>query len=229
MKDFAMEGDESKMGTAAHLMVQNLAGSLALVTCKEPLRLSMVTHIRNLLLQNGFTDENIPEQAILVLAGENLDLACSVVEKVAMEKAVMEVDDGLSPAYLSRRSHREVRFIYSSTTLFSFSKLTLSICFFVDSALEKHSGIPQLWLLLTTLECSPTLFVSNSAVSRNVNFSFTKISQDFEFSPLRFPPTSMVATEWPTPTPLPPLLPLPLPFSLSRSSSLLLRSWRNSL
>ncbi|GAA5929761.1 CCR4-NOT core subunit CDC39 [Sporobolomyces koalae] len=107
MKDFAMEGDESKMGTAAHLMVQNLAGSLALVTCKEPLRLSMVTHIRNLLLQNGFTDENIPEQAILVLAAENLDLACSVVEKVAMEKAVMEVDDGLSPAYLSRRSHRE--------------------------------------------------------------------------------------------------------------------------
>lgn len=109
MKDFAMEGDESKMGTAAHLMVQNLAGSLALVTCKEPLRLSMVTHIRNLLLQNGFTEENIPEQAILVLAGENLDLACSVVEKVAMEKAVLEVDDGLSPAYLSRRGHREVR------------------------------------------------------------------------------------------------------------------------
>lgn len=107
MKDFAMEGDESKMGTAAHLMVQNLAGSLALVTCKEPLRLSMVTHIRNLLLQNGFTEENIPEQAILVLAGENLDLACSVVEKVAMEKAVLEVDDGLSPAYLSRRGHRE--------------------------------------------------------------------------------------------------------------------------
>ncbi|GAA6061543.1 hypothetical protein JCM10212_002750 [Sporobolomyces blumeae] len=107
MKDFAMEGDETKMGTAAHLMVQNLAGSLALVTCKEPLRLSMVTHMRNLLLQNGFTDDNLPEQAILVLAGENLDLACSVVEKVAMEKAVMEVDDGLAPAYLSRRSHRE--------------------------------------------------------------------------------------------------------------------------
>ncbi|GAA5963421.1 hypothetical protein JCM21900_000443, partial [Sporobolomyces salmonicolor] len=107
MKDFAMEGDETKMGTAAHLMVQNLAGSLALVTCKEPLRLSMVTHMRNLLLQNGFTDENLPEQAILVLAAENLDLACSVVEKVAMEKAVLEVDEGLSPAYVARRSHRE--------------------------------------------------------------------------------------------------------------------------
>ncbi|KAI5474877.1 CCR4-NOT transcription complex subunit 1 [Pseudohyphozyma bogoriensis] len=107
MKDFAMEGDEEKMGTAAHLMVQNLAGSLALVTCKEPLRISMVTHIRNLLLQNGFSEQNIPEQAILVVAADNLELACGVVEKVAMEKAVLEVDDGLAPAYLARRTHRE--------------------------------------------------------------------------------------------------------------------------
>ena len=109
MKDFAMEGDEEKMGTAAHLMVQNLAGSLALVTCKEPLRISMVTHIRNLLLQNGFSEGNIPEQAILIVAADNLELACGVVEKVAMDKAVLEVDDGLAPAYLARRTHREVR------------------------------------------------------------------------------------------------------------------------
>ncbi|KAK4700026.1 CCR4-NOT transcription complex subunit 1, partial [Phenoliferia sp. Uapishka_3] len=107
MKDFAMEGDEEKMGTAAHLMVQNLAGSLALVTCKEPLRISMVTHIRNLLLQNGFSEQNIPEQAILLVASDNLELACGVVEKVAMEKAVLEVDEGLAPAYQARRSHRE--------------------------------------------------------------------------------------------------------------------------
>ncbi|GAA5866964.1 hypothetical protein JCM3774_003736 [Rhodotorula dairenensis] len=107
MKDFAMEGDEGKMATAAHLMVQSLAGSLALVTCKEPLRLSMVAHVRTLLLQNGFTDENLPEQAVLVVVAENLDLACSVVEKVAMDKAILEVDEGLAPAYLSRRSHRE--------------------------------------------------------------------------------------------------------------------------
>ncbi|GAA6025465.1 hypothetical protein JCM8202_003622 [Rhodotorula sphaerocarpa] len=107
MKDFAMEGDEGKMATAAHLMVQCLAGSLALVTCKEPLRLSMVAHVRTLLLQNGFTEDSLPEQAVLVVVAENLDLACSVVEKVAMDKAILEVDEGLNPAYLSRRSHRE--------------------------------------------------------------------------------------------------------------------------
>jgi CCR4-NOT transcription complex subunit 1 len=52
MKDFATEPDEQKMRKAAHLMVQNLAGSLALVTCKEPLRLSMSNHLRSLLTQN---------------------------------------------------------------------------------------------------------------------------------------------------------------------------------
>ena len=34
-KDFAMESDENKMRKAAQLMVANLAGSLALVTCRE--------------------------------------------------------------------------------------------------------------------------------------------------------------------------------------------------
>ncbi|KAK4047791.1 CCR4-NOT core subunit cdc39 [Microbotryomycetes sp. JL201] len=107
MKDFAMEGDEARMAQAAHLMVQNLAGSLALVTCKEPLRVSIVTHVRQLLLQNGYTEQSMPEQAVLAVAADNLDFACAVVEKVAMEKAMLEVDDGLAPAYLARRTHRE--------------------------------------------------------------------------------------------------------------------------
>lgn len=56
LKDFAMEGDEDKLRKAALLMVQNLAGSLALVTCKEPLRLSIVQHLKTLFLQSGFSD-----------------------------------------------------------------------------------------------------------------------------------------------------------------------------
>ena len=52
-KDFAMEPDETKMRQAAHLMVSNLSGSLALVTCREPLRQSMVQHLRTLLSASG--------------------------------------------------------------------------------------------------------------------------------------------------------------------------------
>lgn len=102
-----MEGNEESMRQAAHLMVQNLAGSLALVTCKEPLRMSIVAHIRTLMLQNGFSEQNLPEQAIMIIANDNLELACSVVEKVAMDKAVVEVDEALAPSYMTRLKHRE--------------------------------------------------------------------------------------------------------------------------
>lgn len=55
-KDFATEGDETKMRKAAHAMVQNLAGNLAMVTSKDPLRSSILTSVRALLMQNGFND-----------------------------------------------------------------------------------------------------------------------------------------------------------------------------
>jgi CCR4-NOT transcription complex subunit 1 len=49
-KDFAMESDEKKMRKAAQLMVANLAGSLALVACREPLKVSISNHLRELLV-----------------------------------------------------------------------------------------------------------------------------------------------------------------------------------
>ncbi|CAG8786237.1 18834_t:CDS:2, partial [Gigaspora rosea] len=107
IKDFALEPNEEKMRNAAHLMVQNLAGSLALVTCKEPLRISMVTHLRNLLLQNGYSEQNIPEQAILIVVSDNLELACSFIEKAAMDKAVPEIDESLASSFSNRKKHRE--------------------------------------------------------------------------------------------------------------------------
>ena len=50
---------------------------------------------------------NLPEAAINLLASDNLEVACSVVERVAMDKAVLEVDDGLASAYESRRKSRQ--------------------------------------------------------------------------------------------------------------------------
>lgn len=58
-KDFAVEADENKMRKAAHLMAQNLAGSLAMVTCKEPLRQSMTQNLRNIFLMNGLNDVSV--------------------------------------------------------------------------------------------------------------------------------------------------------------------------
>ena len=105
-KDFAMEPDERKMAAAAHHMAQSMAGSLALVTCKEPLRVSVLAHARTLFAAGGVTEQQLPEQALLLLVQDNLDLACMVIEKTAMEKALAKVDEGLAVAYTARREFR---------------------------------------------------------------------------------------------------------------------------
>ncbi|KAI9365956.1 CCR4-Not complex component, Not1-domain-containing protein [Zopfochytrium polystomum] len=106
LKDFALEPNEDRMRKAAHLMVQNLSGNLAAVSSREPLRISMMSQLRNLLLQNGFTES---EEAVYIIVADNLDLACSVMEKAAAEKAISEIDEALLAAFISRRKHREQR------------------------------------------------------------------------------------------------------------------------
>lgn len=105
-KDFAMEPDELKMAAAAHHMAQSMAGSLALVTCKEPLRVSILAHARTLFAAGGVTEQQLPEQGLLLLVQDNLDLACMVIEKTAMEKALSKADEGLAAAYTARREFR---------------------------------------------------------------------------------------------------------------------------
>ena len=56
MKDFVTDPNEDKIRKAGHLMAQKLAGSLALVTCKEPLRSNLPAHIRHSLVEHGFSE-----------------------------------------------------------------------------------------------------------------------------------------------------------------------------
>jgi CCR4-NOT transcription complex subunit 1 len=113
-KDFAMESDENKVRKAGQLMVANLAGSLALVTCREPLRSSVSTHLRQLLLGSvGNADklteqeQNVIEQCVQICATDNLELGCMLIEKAATEKAVRDVDEALAQPLNARRKHRE--------------------------------------------------------------------------------------------------------------------------
>lgn len=113
-KDFAMESDESKMRKAGQLMVANLAGSLALVTCREPLRSSVSTHLRQLLTNSigrpeklGEQEQNAIEQCVQICATDNLELGCMLIEKAATEKAVRDVDEALAQSINMRRKHRE--------------------------------------------------------------------------------------------------------------------------
>jgi len=61
------------------MMVQNLAGSLALVTCKEPLRHNMLNQLRGIIQKyfaaafaNEVMNSNELEHAVQIIAQDNL-------------------------------------------------------------------------------------------------------------------------------------------------------------
>jgi CCR4-NOT transcription complex subunit 1 len=105
-KDFATEPNEARVRSAAINMVKKTAGSLALVTSKEPLRASMTNYIRAL---SGELPQGLPEGTIIMCVNSNLDLACSQVEKKAEERAVPEIEEMMEPELEHRRHHRMTR------------------------------------------------------------------------------------------------------------------------
>jgi len=108
LKDYALEPDEVKMRAAANQMVANLTSSLALVTCKEPLRVSITNHLNQLLEQNTNPNERaMLERACLQVASDNLELGTALIEKSAAERAIREIDEQLAPVYHARIKHRQ--------------------------------------------------------------------------------------------------------------------------
>lgn len=52
-QDFAFEADGARMRKAAHLMVTSLAGSMALVSCRDAMRTSLSGQLRALLADSA--------------------------------------------------------------------------------------------------------------------------------------------------------------------------------
>ncbi|KAH7041928.1 CCR4-Not complex component, Not1-domain-containing protein [Macrophomina phaseolina] len=103
-KDFATEADENKMREAAHTMVKSLSGSLALVTCKEPLRMSIMNNIR--ILARDLPEQALPEGLILMFVNDNLDTVCGMVEQAAEQQSIPEIDLQIEGGIRARRYHR---------------------------------------------------------------------------------------------------------------------------
>lgn len=53
LKDFAFDPSAEKVLKAAELIVHNLAGSLALVTCREPLKMQLAANLKKWFLVPG--------------------------------------------------------------------------------------------------------------------------------------------------------------------------------
>eukprot|EP00929_Paragymnodinium_shiwhaense_P096504 TRINITY_DN5810_c0_g1_i1.p1 TRINITY_DN5810_c0_g1~~TRINITY_DN5810_c0_g1_i1.p1 ORF type:complete len:2534 (+),score=627.08 TRINITY_DN5810_c0_g1_i1:150-7751(+) len=105
-KDFAMDGDETVLNKAAELMVASVSGALALVTCREPLRVSLTNHFGHTFRHLQDLDINLQEFATF-LASENLDLGCAIIEKAVIDKASAEIENHIESLVEERRQHRE--------------------------------------------------------------------------------------------------------------------------
>jgi len=109
MKDFAMEPDHNVIRGAAHQMVRKLTSSLALVTCKDPLRVSISSNLASRLeealpaLEPNLPDRSVLEHACVQVSADNLDLGCKLVEKAASDRAVFDIDEILAAFYLRKR------------------------------------------------------------------------------------------------------------------------------
>jgi CCR4-NOT transcription complex subunit 1 len=103
-KDYAQEPDEDRVREASQQMAKALSGSLALVTCKEPLRMSMTNYIR--LAVNEIPDQAFPEGSILMCVNDNLDTACSLVEKQAEERSMPEINVHIENEIAKRRQFK---------------------------------------------------------------------------------------------------------------------------
>ena len=107
VKDFATEVDFEKMRQSAYNVVKALSGSLALVTCKEPLRSSINNHSR--VLANSMMPGQLPEGSILMFINDNLDAVCKLIEDCAENHSLAEVDAHLEEASEARKAHQQQR------------------------------------------------------------------------------------------------------------------------
>ncbi|KAJ0245364.1 Transcription regulator [Hirschfeldia incana] len=135
LKDYALEPDETRIYNAAHLMVASLAGSLAHVTCKEPLRTSISGHLRNSLLGMNIKNEAL-EQIVQLVTNDNLDLGCAAIEQAATKKAIQTIDADISQQLLLRKKHRDG----AGSSIFDPNMLSQNSVSFIPESIRPKPG-----------------------------------------------------------------------------------------
>lgn len=110
-KDFALDSEESRMRVAAHHMMRNLTAGMAMITCREPLLMSIATNLKNsfatAMRAASPQQREMMEQAAAQLAQDNCELACCFIQKTAVEKAGPEMDKRLATEFELRKHARQ--------------------------------------------------------------------------------------------------------------------------
>ncbi|KAJ2156992.1 CCR4-NOT core subunit cdc39 [Coemansia sp. RSA 552] len=104
-KDFGGESNEEHVHRAAQVMARGVAGALAVSLSREQLKSKLYLTMREFLMGHGLA-EGAANTVAVGLVADNLDLACAIAEKEAIERASQQIDTELGEAYASRRGSR---------------------------------------------------------------------------------------------------------------------------
>lgn len=74
-----------------HLIASHLSGSLAMVTCREPLKVR-ITHYLKEATDPLDVEQKVKENFVTSAASENLDLGCALIKKAVIERALEDVN-----------------------------------------------------------------------------------------------------------------------------------------
>ncbi|XP_065187096.1 CCR4-NOT transcription complex subunit 1-like isoform X2 [Sycon ciliatum] len=112
-KDFALDGDEQQLRRSAHHMVRNLTAGMVMITCREPLLVSITNQLKAAINQDASMrgvhsgiDKNLVEAACNQVATDNVEVACAFIQKSAVEKVVPEMDKRIAEEIEGRQQHR---------------------------------------------------------------------------------------------------------------------------
>ncbi|KAL5022887.1 hypothetical protein ScPMuIL_002042 [Solemya velum] len=110
-KDFALDPEETRMRAAAHHMVRHMTAGMALITCREPLYITITNNLKNAFMATlrgaNQSQKELIEQAAQMIAQENTDLACAFIQKTAVERAIPEIDKRLATE-IDLRKHARI-------------------------------------------------------------------------------------------------------------------------
>ena len=104
-----------------------------------------------------------------MLVNDNVDVACQAIEKAAMDKAALEVDEAFATHFEARRRHREVSLLYRVVFYPDIDTLN-------SLDLGCNSGTPRFLTHRNTPPSSRTPFASDPWVCSLFSWQFMRIS-----------------------------------------------------
>lgn len=121
-KDFALDPNEKNLKIASFHMMRAMTAGMAMITCRDPLAVTMANSLQNAFsnaLRNSVnTPESVSwffwpeimqnlqakmiEEAAQVITADSIELATNFIVKTACEKAASEMEKRLEPEFQKR-------------------------------------------------------------------------------------------------------------------------------